>query len=70
MTLMYLIDEAAALAGTGNPVKVQTILPGQATGFALHGAGLVKGKEYIVVALVNTAQARRAAFASKRFVAP
>lgn len=70
MTLVYLIDAAAALAGTGNPIKLQTIVPGRGTSFALQGAGLVKGKEYIVVALANTAQARRAAFASKRFVAP
>jgi hypothetical protein len=70
MTLVYLVDAAAALAGTGNPIKAQTILPGQVTGFPLQGTGLVKGKEYIVVALVNTPQARRAAFASKRFVAP
>lgn len=70
MTLVYVIDSAVALAGTGNPVMLQTILPGAVTRFDLQGARLVKGKEYIVVALLNTAKAQRAAFASKRFVAP
>ena len=70
MTLVYVIDTAVALAGSGNPIKVQTILPGPVTKFDLGGAKLAKGKEYIVVALANTAKAQRAAFASKRFVAP
>lgn len=70
MTLVYVIDTAVALAGSGNPIKVQTIVPGAVTKFDLRGAKLAKGKEYIVVALASTARAQRAAFASKGFVAP
>lgn len=70
MTLVYVVDTAAALAGSGNPIKMQTVLPGPATRFDLRGAKLVKGKEYIVAVLASTGKAQRAAFASKRFVAP
>lgn len=70
MTLVYVIDAAVAQSGAGNPIKAQTVLPGQLASFNLATAGLVKGKEYIAVALVNNNQAARMAFASKRFVAP
>jgi len=70
MTLVYVMDPAVALAGSGNPIKIQTVLPGPVNSFDLRDAHLAKGKEYIVVALANTAKAQRAGFASKRFVAP
>jgi hypothetical protein len=70
MTLVYVIDASLAQSGAGNPIKVQTVLPGQLASFNLATAGLVKGKEYIAVALVNNRQAARMAIASKRFVAP
>ena len=69
-TLVYLIDPAAAQAGGVNPVKFQTVLPGQATSFTLAAAGLTRGKEYIVATLVSNRQAARIAFGSKRFMAP
>lgn len=69
MTLVYVIEQDAAQAGKGNPVKFQTVLPGLGASFSLAGTGLAKGKEYIAVALLNNAKAQRVAFASKRFVA-
>lgn len=71
MALVYLIDPAlASLSGASNPVKYQTVLPGGKGDFNLATLGLAKGKEYIVVALVNNRRAQRIGFASKRFVAP
>lgn len=70
MTLVYVVDPEVAQAGSANPIAYQTILPGAGTRVGLQGAKLVKGKEYIVVALANTATAQRGAFASKRFIAP
>jgi hypothetical protein len=69
MTLVYVIDPALAQSGGGNPVKFQTVLPGQAGSFNLGPVGLTKGKEYIVATLVNNRQAQRVGFGSKRFVA-
>ncbi len=70
MTLVYVIDQAAALAGGGNPVKFQTVLPGPGASFSMASAGLSKGKEYVAVTLVSNAKTQRLAFGSKRFVAP
>lgn len=70
MTLMYVIDPAIAQSGSGNPIVFQTVMPAQTTKFNLAPARLVKGKQYIGVAMFNNAQAKRVAFASKKFVAP
>lgn len=70
MTLVYVIDQALAQTGSGNPVKFQTVLMGANARFDLASAGLSKGREYIAVALVNNDRAQRVAFGSKRFVAP
>jgi hypothetical protein len=69
LTLIYLIDPLIAQAGNGNPIKWQTVVPGTATTLNLGSAGLAKGKEYIVVALVGNMKAQRVAFGSKRFTA-
>jgi hypothetical protein len=72
MTLVYLIDPAAAKAGAGNPVKFQTIVMGKTASLnvAAMPAVLAKGKEYIVAAMVNDGAAKRIAFGTKRFVVP
>jgi hypothetical protein len=70
MTLVYVLDPAVAKAGGGNPVKFQTLIPGNGANFNFAPIGLNKGKEYIAVALVSNKNAARVAFASKRFVAP
>lgn len=70
MALVYVIDPAIAQAGNGNPIVFQTVMPATTTKFSLTPARLVKGRQYIGVAMFNNAQAKRVAFASKRFVAP
>jgi hypothetical protein len=69
LTLIYLIDPLVAQTGNGNPIKWQTVVPGAAATLELRSAGLAKGKEYIVVALVGNMKAQRVAFGSKRFTA-
>ena len=69
MALVYVIDPSLTKSGAGNPIKFQTVLPGPASSFNLAAAGLGKGKEYIVVTLINNSKFQRIGFASKRFVA-
>lgn len=70
MVLVYVIDPSLTKSGAGNPVKFQTVLPGPVASFNLAAAGLSKGKEYIVAALVNNGKFQRIGFTSKRFTAP
>jgi hypothetical protein len=72
MTLVYVIDPAAAKAGTGNPVKFQTIVMGKTASLNVAAVPtvLTKGKEYIIATLVNDGKAKRIAFGTKRFVVP
>lgn len=70
MTLVYVLDPAVAKAGGDNPVKFQTLIPGNGANFNFAPRGLSKGKEYIAVAVVGNRNAQRVAFGSKRFVAP
>jgi hypothetical protein len=69
---VYVIDPAAAKAGTGNPVKFQTIVMGKTASLNVSAVPtvLTRGKEYIIAALVNDGKAKRIAFGTKRFVVP
>jgi hypothetical protein len=67
--LVYLIDSVMALSGNGNSVVLQTLRYNDGTSYSFAGAGLSKGREYIVVVALSNGSSVLTAFGSKRFFA-
>jgi hypothetical protein len=67
--LVYLIDSVIALSGNGNSVVLQTLRYNQGSSYSFAGAGLSKGREYIVVVALSNRSSVLTAFGSKRFIA-
>lgn len=67
--LVYLIDSVMALSGNGNSVVLQTLRYNEGSSYSFAGAGLSKGREYIVVVALSNRSSVLTAFGSKRFVA-
>jgi hypothetical protein len=67
--LVYLIDSVIALSGNGNSVILQTLRYNEGPGYSFAGAGLSKGREYIVVVALSNRSSVLTAFGSKRFIA-
>jgi hypothetical protein len=69
LTLVYVLDRAAAQSGSGNPVRWQTVVSGSSTNSAVVPASvtLQAGTEYIAVVGIGDAAAQRIAFGSRRF---
>jgi hypothetical protein len=67
--LVYLIDSVIALSGNGNSVVLQTLRYNEGTSYSFAGAGLSKGREYIVVVALSKRSSVLTAFGSKRFIA-
>jgi hypothetical protein len=69
LTLVYVLDRAAAQSGSGNPVRWQTVVIGSSPNSATVPANvtLQAGTEYIAAVGIGDGAAQRIAFGSRRF---